>query len=83
MKTKPKEVMLLLPSVRLFTHESEDAQWAAVLNEFMYGKVRVKYECLGTLGGKYVSIFYLQRNNEFSEMRGEFMDLILQEESQQ
>jgi hypothetical protein len=81
MKVKPKEVMVSVPAVHLFTHEGEDAQLAANFNTFVHGKVHLKYEQLGMLGGQYVSIFYLQRNNEFSELRGQFMDLILQEET--
>jgi len=83
MRVKPKEVLLTLPAVRLFTQENQEAEWAAVLNEFLHGKVRVKYECLGKLGGQYAVLFYLQRNNEFSELREEFMELILQEEMNQ
>lgn len=83
MKVKPKEVLVTLPAVHLFTQDGEDALLAANFNTFLHGKVRLKYEQLGMLGGQYVSIFYLQRNNEFDELREQFMDLILQEESQQ
>lgn len=83
MKVKPKEVMVNLPSVHLFTHEGEDAALAGGFNTFIHGKVHLKYEHLGMLGGQHVSIFYLQRNNEFTELREQFMDLILQEESNQ
>lgn len=80
MKVKPKEVMVSVPAVHLFAQEGEDAQLAANFNTFVHGKVHLKYEQLGMLGGQYVSIFYLQRNNEFSELREQFMELILQEE---
>lgn len=79
-KVKPKEVMVNVPSVHLFTHEGEDAVLAAAFNTFINGKVHLKYEALGTLGGQYVSIFYLQRNNEFSELRQRFKEIIEQEE---
>jgi hypothetical protein len=80
MKIKPKDIMVTVPAVHLFTHEGEDAVLASGFNTFVHGKVHMKYECLGTLGGQYVSIFYLQRNNEFSELREQFMSAILQEE---
>ncbi len=82
MKVKPKEALVLVPAVHLFTQEGEDAQLASSFNTFLHGKVRLKYETLGMLGGQYVSIFYFQRNNEFTELRQQFMDLILQEELQ-
>ena len=80
MKVKPKEVLVNLPTVLTFTHEGEDAALAAGFNTFLHGKVRLKYETLGTLGGQHVSIFYLQRNNEFQELRDSFMEVINQEE---
>jgi len=80
MQVKAKEVLVNLPAVHLFTQEGEDAVLAGGFNTFLHGKVRLKYESLGMLGGQYVSIFYLQRNNEFTELREQFMDLILQEE---
>jgi hypothetical protein len=46
----------------------------------VHGKVKVKIEELGTLGGQFVAIFYLQRNDEFSELREQFMQMIEQEE---
>ena len=81
MKVKPKEVMVNLPVVHLFDYEGEDAQLAANFNTFLHGKVRLKYELLGTLGSKLVSIFYLQRNNEFTELREQFMSMIEAEEA--
>ena len=80
MKFKPKEMMVNLPTVLTYTHEGEDAQMATNFNTFVHGKVHMKYEYLGTLGGQHVSIFYIQRNDEFSQMREEFMSAILQEE---
>lgn len=81
MKSKPKEVMVSVPAVHLFANEGEDAQLASNFNTFLHGKVQLKYEELGMLGGQYVSIFYLQRNNEFTELRAQFMELILREET--
>jgi len=76
MKVRPKEVMVNLPAVHFFDSEGEDAQLAANFNTFVHGKVRLKYEFLGTIGAQLVSIFYLQRNDEFSQLREEFMRLI-------
>ncbi len=83
MKFKPKEVMVNLPTVLTFTHEGEDAALAAAFNTFIHGKVHMKYEPLGMLGGQYVSLFYMQRNNESQQLRDEFMAAILQEEQEQ
>jgi hypothetical protein len=79
-RVKPKEIMVNLPIVLLFNQEEEDAQLAANFNTFIHGKVHLKYETLGVLGGQYVSIFYLQRNDEFSQLREEFMRLIEEEQ---
>jgi hypothetical protein len=80
MKVKPKEVMLNLPIALLFSTQDEVAQFAANINTLIHGKVKVKVEDVGVLGGQYVSIFYLQRNNEYSELREEFIKLIENEE---
>jgi len=80
MKVKPKDVTVSVPAVHVFAREGEDAQLASNFNTFLHGKVQLKYEELGMLGGQYVSIFYFQRNNEFTELREQFMELILQEE---
>jgi hypothetical protein len=76
MKIKPKEIMVNLPTVHLFDYEGEDAQLAANFNTFVHGKSHLKYEFLGTLGAQLVSIFYLQRNDEFSQLRESFMVMI-------
>lgn len=81
MRIKPKEVLVNLPVVHLFNYEGEDAQLAANFNTFLHGKVRLKYEFLGTLGSQLVSIFYLQRNNEFMDLREQFMTMIEAEEA--
>ena len=80
MKVKPKEVMVNLPVVLTFTHEGEDVALASGFNTFLHGKVKLKYETLGKLNDQYVSIFYLQRNNEYHDLRREFIDMIEQEE---
>jgi hypothetical protein len=79
MKVKPKEVMLNLPIVLLFDQEYKVPEFAANINQLMHGKVKVKYEELGTLGEQFVGLFYLQRNDEFSQLRQEFVELIEQE----
>lgn len=76
MKVKPKEVLLNLPITIMFTDYHEIPAFAANINQVLHGKVRVKYEELGNLGGQYVGIFYLQRNDEFTELRNEFMTMI-------
>lgn len=80
MKVKPKEIMVNLPVVLTFATEDEIAALASGVNTFIHGKVRVKYEVLGTLGGQYIGLFYLQRNNESQQLHDEFMRMIDQEE---
>lgn len=80
MKVKPKEVLLNLPTVLMFADYHEIPNFASNINQVLHGKVRVKYEELGVLGGQYVGIFYLQRNDEFDELRASFKQMIEQEE---
>src|SRR5271166_1322349 len=80
MKVKPKEVLLNLPVALLFDQPWEVANFAANINTILHGKVRLKAEELGSLGGKYVGLFYLQRNNESQEIHDEFIRLIEEEE---
>jgi len=82
MKFKPKEVLVNLPVVLTFENPDEDAQLAASFNTFIHGKVHLKYETLGMLGGRYVSLFYMQRSNESQQLRDEFMQMIEDEEVQ-
>jgi hypothetical protein len=82
MKVKPKEVMVNLPAAHLFQSEDEMASFASAINTIIHGKVKIKYEVLGLLGGQYVGLFYVQRNNESQEIHDEFMRLIEQEEIQ-
>lgn len=82
MKVKPKDVLVNLPIALLFDEPWEIASFAANINTILHGKVRLKSEDLGRLGGRYVGLFYLQRNNECQEIRDEFVRLIEQEEQQ-
>ena len=80
MKVKPKEVLLNLPVALLFDEPWEIASFAANINTILHGKVRLKAEELGSLGGRYVGLFYLQRNNESQEIHDEFIRLIEEEQ---
>jgi hypothetical protein len=80
MRVKPKEVLLNLPVALLFDEPWEIASFAANINTILHGKVRLKAEELGSLGGRYVGLFYLQRNNESQEIHDKFMRLIEEEE---
>ncbi len=80
MKVKPKEVMVNLPVALLFDEPWEIISFAANINTILHGKVKLKVEELGSLGGRHVGIFYLDRNMEYHEIRDEFMRLIEQEE---
>lgn len=80
MKFKPKEVQVNLPTVLTFQSEDEIVEMASAFNTFIHGKVKMKYEVLGTLGGQHVGLFYIQRNNESQQLRDEFMVAINAEE---
>jgi hypothetical protein len=82
MKVKPKEIMVNLPAAHLFQSEDEMASFASAINTIIHGKVKIKYEVLGTLGGQFVGLFYIQRNLESQEINDEFRRLIEQEEMQ-
>jgi hypothetical protein len=83
MRFKPKEVLVNLPVVLIFDHEDGDAQLASAFNTFIHGKVHLKYETLGMLGGRYVSLFYMQRSPESQQLRDEFMQMIENERIEQ
>lgn len=83
MKVKPKDIQVNLPAVLMFDDQDLIAHQAAAVNTFIHGKVKIKYEELGMLGGQYVGIFYIQRNDEFTELRESFMTLIENEEIQE
>ena len=80
MKVKPKEVLVNLPVALLFDEPWEIISFAANINTILHGKVKLKVEELGSLGGRHVGIFYLDRNAEYHEIRDEFVRLIEQEE---
>lgn len=80
MRVKPKEVLLNLPIVLMFEVGYKIPEFAANINQLVHGKVKVKYEELGQLGEQYVGLFYLQRNDEFMQLRQEFISLIEQDE---
>ena len=80
MRVKPKEIMVVLPAAHLFQSEEEMAQFASAINTIIHGKVKIKYEMLGQLGGQCVGLFYIQRNNESQLIHDEFRRLIEQEE---
>jgi hypothetical protein len=80
MKVKPKEVMLNLPIALLFDTQDEADIFASNINTLINGKVKVKMDNVGILGGRNVTIYYLQRNDEYSEIRTEFLRLIETEE---
>lgn len=76
MKVKPKEVLLNLPVALMFDESDEIARFASNINTILHGKVRMKYEELGLLGKQQVGLFYLQRNDEFDELRKQFRTMI-------
>ncbi len=82
MRIKPKEILVNLPVVLTFQTSDEIVVFAANINSLIHGKVKVKCEELGTLGPNHMGLFYLQRNNEYHELREEFMNLIEQEEAE-
>ena len=83
MKFKPKEILVNLPIALLFDQPWEIASFAANLNTILHGKTRLKAEELGSLGGRYVGLFYLQRNNEYKQLYDEFIRLIEEEQTEE
>lgn len=80
MKVKPKKILVNLPIVLLFRDYHEIPAFSSNLNTIINGKIKIKYEELGVLGGQYVAIFYLDRYSEFQQLRSEFKTAIEQEE---
>jgi hypothetical protein len=78
---KPKEIMVDLPAVHVFSTEEEISALAAAANTFVHGKVKIKCETVGILGGQFVGLFYLQRNEESQFLRDSFIQAINDEES--
>jgi hypothetical protein len=79
---KPKEILVNLPAVHLFATEDEIPALASAVNTFVHGKVKIKCETVGVLGGQFVGLFYIQRNNESQDLREKFISLINEEEDQ-
>ena len=80
MKVKPKKIMVNLPIVLMFDDEEGISKFASNINTLIHGKVKVKCETLGMLNNQYVGIFYLQRHDEFSQLREQFVSMIENEE---
>lgn len=76
MKVKPKEIFVNLPIVLLFDDNDEIAKFAANINSLVHGKIKVKCEELGELNNQHVGIFYLNRNDEYGELRQQFVTMI-------
>ena len=55
-RVKPKEIMVNLPAAHLFATEDEIPALAAAINTIIHGKVKIKCENLGVLGGQYVGL---------------------------
>jgi len=72
--------MLNLPIALLFDTQDEADVFASNINTLINGKVKVKMDNVGVLGGRFVTIYYLQRNDEYSSIREEFLRLIETEE---
>lgn len=80
MKVKPKEVMINVPVALTFADVNQIPEFAANINTLIHGKVKIKYEELGSLGGQFIGLFYINRNDEFTELRAEFREMIEAEE---
>jgi hypothetical protein len=80
MNIKPKEIFVNLPIVLTFDDADGILAFVSNINTIVHGKVKVKCEDLGNLGGKHVGIFYLQRNGEYQDLRESFIELIENEE---
>jgi hypothetical protein len=78
---KPKEILVDLPAVHIFSTEDEISALAAAANTFVHGKVKIKCETIGILGGQFVGLFYIQRNEESQFLRDSFIQAINKEES--
>lgn len=80
MSIKPKEILVNLPIVLLFNNDEKVVDFASSINMIMHGKLRIKCEVLGKLGEKSVGLLYLHRNDEYHELRRQFLDMIEKEE---
>lgn len=69
MKIKPKKVQVNLPIYVLFDTVDELPQFAANINTILHGKQKVKYEEMGTHDGQFIGLFYIDRYEEYFELR--------------
>lgn len=76
MKIKPKKVPVSLPIYVLFDSVDEMPQFAANINTILHGKLKLKYEEMGTHDGKFIGLFYLDRGSDYDDLR-EFVQLFL------
>lgn len=80
MRIKPKEVLIDVPTAIIMKDDDEAACFASNINTVLHGKVKIKTDYVGSLEAGEIFIFYLQRNDEFSELREEFLNMIESEE---
>ncbi len=76
MKIKPKTLMVNLPIALTFDSWDEIPKFAATINSIVAGRSLLKCEKIGSVEGKHIGIFYLQRNDEFQNLRNSFLNLI-------
>jgi hypothetical protein len=69
MKIKPKKVLVDLPIYLLFETLDEVPQFAAHINAILHGKMKAKYEDMGSHAGQFIGLFYLERNDEYHDLR--------------
>jgi hypothetical protein len=69
MKVKPKKALLDLPIYVLFNSSEEIPQFAANINTILHGKQKLKYEELGKHDGQFIGLFYIDRHDEYFELR--------------
>jgi hypothetical protein len=81
MKIKPKEVMVNLPVYFSFSDPEKIPEFAMNINSILSGKSRIKYDEMGIHDGETIAIFYLYRDNDYSELR-EFVKQYLIDENQ-
>ena len=79
-KVNIESISVTMPMVRLFQSEDEVSSLAAAVNTIIVSKIKIKCETLGTLGGQFVGLFYLQRNHDSQQLHDQFMQLIESEE---
>jgi hypothetical protein len=80
MKVKPKSVMLNLPIVLMFNDSGDIPMFAEQINTIINGKIKLKYDVLGELNNQWVVIYYLNRHDEYTELKQSFREMIELEE---